>query len=104
MAVKTSKGSNSRNGLYASENVNAKHFGKRVTYPVDGQIYAQPLFVPRLTLNGRTRNVVFVATEHDSVYAFDADARQAVKPLWHTSFLECHADSVGGRALHGLGA
>jgi len=54
---------------------------------VDGGIYAQPLYVPRLAIPGKgTRNVLFVATENDSVYAFDADA--GGEPLWHVSFLK----------------
>jgi hypothetical protein len=50
-------------------------------------VYAQPLFLPDVNINGRTYNVVFVATEHDSVYAFDADQTTAIAPLWKTSFL-----------------
>ena len=61
-------------------------FGKACRRPVDGQIYAQPLYLPRLDINGRGRSVVFVATEHDSVYAFDADCHDRL-PLWKTSFL-----------------
>jgi hypothetical protein len=63
-------------------------FGKRVGYPVDGKIYAQPLYVPDLRIDGGVHNVVIVATEHDSVYAFDADATSAVAPLWHVSLLQ----------------
>jgi hypothetical protein len=50
---------------------------------VDGQIYAQPLYVPQLTINGASHNVVFVATENDSVYAFDTDTQSS--PLWQKS-------------------
>jgi hypothetical protein len=60
-------------------------FGLLFTRPVDGTIQAQPLYMPGLTINGGTHNVVFVATEHDSVYAFDADDPAATMPLWHTS-------------------
>jgi hypothetical protein len=93
-AVLTQRGSASRVGWNSDEttlnqhNVNASDFGKRVAYPVDGKIYAQPLFVPGLRVDGRVHNVVIVATEADSVYAFDADAAGAPPaPLWHTSFL-----------------
>jgi outer membrane protein assembly factor BamB len=68
-------------------NVNASTFGKKFTDSVDGAIYAQPLYVAGLAIPGQgIHNVVFVATEHDSVYAFDADT--AVPPLWHVSFID----------------
>lgn len=54
-------------------NVNPQQFGKLTALSVDGQIYAQPLYLPNLTINGVQHNVVFVATENDTVYAFDAD-------------------------------
>ncbi|HEV2654225.1 MAG TPA: hypothetical protein VGT82_04675 [Ktedonobacteraceae bacterium] len=80
-------GQNLNETILNTKNVNARLFGKRVSYPVDGQIYTQPLFVPNVTIKGRTYNVVYVATENDSVYAFDADQRTASAPLWHTSFI-----------------
>jgi len=68
-------------------NVHSSTFGKLCSYPVDGAMYAEPLYVSGLNLgiNG-TRNVVFAATMHDSVYAFDADC-QASTPFWHTSLI-----------------
>ncbi len=92
-AVTTYKEDNTRSGNHTTEtilntsNVKQATFGKRVAYPVDGQVYAQPLFLPNVTVGGSTHNVVFVATEHDSVYAFDADQTSAVAPLWRTSFI-----------------
>lgn len=92
-AVLTYKNDTFRTGQYSNEtilntgNVNSSHFGKHVSYSVDGQEYAQPLFAPNLNINGGTHNVVFASTEHDSVYAFDADQRNNVAPLWHTSFI-----------------
>lgn len=69
-------------------NVKAKTFGKLFSYPVDGYLYAEPLYVSRPAIPGlATHNVVFVATEHDSVYAFDADGR-ATTPLWQKSFID----------------
>jgi methionine-rich copper-binding protein CopC len=66
-------------------NVASDTFGKLTTYTVDGQIYAEPLYVSNLTIPGQgTHNVVFVATEHDSVYAFDANGGGT---LWHDSFI-----------------
>jgi hypothetical protein len=93
-AVLTQRGSSSRVGWNSDEtvlndhDVNAADFGKVLAYPVDGKIYAQPLFVPGLRVDGRVHNVVIVVTERDSVYAFDADATGTPPaPLWHTSFL-----------------
>jgi uncharacterized protein (TIGR03437 family) len=61
--------------------VSSSSFGRLFTLAVDGQIYAQPLFQRNLTMaDGSTHNVVFVATMHNSVYAFDADV--AGLPLW----------------------
>jgi len=87
----TWKNNNARTGLQPNEtiltpaNVNATQFGVKFTVPIDGWAYAQPLYVAGLTIGGAQHNVVFVATEHDSVYAFDADA--AGPPLWHRSLL-----------------
>jgi hypothetical protein len=87
----TNRYDNARDGLNPNEttltpsNVTAQFFGKLFSNPVDGNIYAQTLYVPGVTINGQTHNVVYVATEHDSVYAFDADA--AAAPLWKTSFI-----------------
>ena len=68
-------------------NVNVTQFGKLFSYPVDGTADASPLYVPNLNIPGMGyHNVVYVATEHDSVYAFDADGRQST-PLWHLSFI-----------------
>ncbi len=81
-------GQNPYETTLTTSNVNSASFGKRVSYPVDGQVYAQPLFVPNVSINGSIHNVVYVVTEHDSVYAFDADhAGSASAPLWQTSFL-----------------
>jgi hypothetical protein len=75
--------------ILTTANVNSGSFGKLFSYPVDGQIYAEPLYVQGLTMaTGGVHNVVFVATEYDSVYAFDADsAALNPNPLWHVNFL-----------------
>ena len=81
-------GSNQRETMLTPRNVNANQFGKLFSMPVDGSIYAQPLYMPRVEIQGKgVHNVVFVATEHDSVYAFDADGR-STEPLWKVSFLD----------------
>ncbi|ABF40151.1 Ig-like, group 2 [Candidatus Koribacter versatilis Ellin345] len=100
---------NTRDGAIATEttltpaNVTKSGFGKRFTYAVDGQIYAQPLYMASLKIAGATHNVVFVATENDSVYAFDADGRQT-SPLWKVSIgkPETVSDPLGIKPLLGI--
>ena len=76
-----------RDGVNANEtvlntsNVNSQTFGKLFALPVDAQVYAQPLYLPNLTVGGVRHNVVFVATENDTVYAYDADGLSD-SPLW----------------------
>ncbi len=61
-------------------------FGKLGSFPVDGQIYAQPLYVNQLFVSGLgVYNVVYTATQHNSVYAYDADSAAAPKLLWHVN-------------------
>jgi hypothetical protein len=85
---------NARSGLNATETaltpqtVSPQTFGKLFSYNVDGYVYAQPLVVGGLTVNGATHNVVFVVTENDSVYAFDADTYGSGTPLWQVSLLK----------------
>src|SRR5271166_1208224 len=90
VAVTTYHNDNYRSGLNANEtvltpsSVNEVQFGKRLVLPVTGYVYAQPLYVPGVNINGTLHNVVYVATEHDQVYAFDANTGEQ---LWQTSFI-----------------
>jgi hypothetical protein len=81
-----------RTGLNANEtiltpaNVNSTKFGKLFALPVDGQLFAQPLYLPGVTVGSQIHNLLFVATAHDSVYAWDADTSSS-SPVWKTSFI-----------------
>ena len=85
---------NNRSGLNPGEqslspsNVSPQTFGKLFSYLVDGYVYGEPLLVSNLTINGSTHNVLYAATENDSVYAFDADNYGNGTPLWQVSLLE----------------
>lgn len=83
-------GQNNNEPALTTGNVNKVQFGKLFKQPVDGQIYGEPLWVPNVPISGQgTHNIVIVATQHDSVYAFDADALGA--PLWHAVFTNAAA-------------
>ena len=88
-------GVNEREYALTPADVNAASFGKLFSCPVDGAIYAQPLWVPHLEVDGKSRNVVFVATAHDSLYAFDADESPCVE-LWKVSLIGWRHGSDGG--------
>jgi hypothetical protein len=80
-------GQNLQETVLTPANVNSKTFGKLFSFPVDGQVFAQPLYVYNVAIPGKgTYNVIYVATENDSLYAFDADGLNT-SPLWHDSFI-----------------
>ena len=94
VSVTTYRNDSFRTGLNPLEtiltpaNVRPAEFGTLFSRPVDGQVYAQPLYVPSLNIPGKgIHNVVLVATEHNSVYAFDADstAGSNAASLWHVN-------------------
>jgi len=80
-------GVNSQEYALTTANVNRNTFGKLFSCAVDGAVYTQPLWVPSLNLGGSAHNVFFVATQHDSLYAFDADASPC-QPLWQVNLLD----------------
>ena len=92
--ITTSQHDNARTGANTHEtvlnprNVDVKRFGRVFRLSVDGDVYAQPLYLPNLAIPGKgMHNVVFVATEHDSVYAFHA-AGVPNQPLWKVNFTD----------------
>jgi len=89
--VLTYHNNNARTGLYSAEtiltpaNVNSASFGKLFTLSADGLVDAQPLYLSAVNISGVTHNVLIVATEHGTVYAFDADTGGT---LWHVTTLK----------------
>ncbi|PYV68491.1 MAG: hypothetical protein DMG97_24660, partial [Acidobacteria bacterium] len=78
---------NTSETVLTPSNVNSAGFGKLTTLPVDGFVVGHPLYLPSVNVLGQgVHNVVYVATMHDSVYAFDADSANT-SPLWMTSIL-----------------
>lgn len=90
--ILTANGSNDRTNANLQETqlapatVTSSTFGKIGTFSVDGQVYAQPLYVNALSMPGNgAQNVLFVATMHNSVYAYDADSMSPATLLWHVN-------------------
>ena len=93
--VLTQRGEVKRNGPFSTEtfltpsNVNSNQFGSLFSYNVDGYIVAQPLYVSGVNIPGvGLVNVVYVATTHDSVFAFNADTPGTGAPLWQVSLID----------------
>lgn len=80
-------GQNLNEAILTTQNVNSTTFGKLFSYSVDGQMYAQPLYVPNVSIPGQgTHNVIYVETQNDSLYAFDADGLSPTA-LFQVSFI-----------------
>ncbi|HTV78058.1 MAG TPA: hypothetical protein VMF03_07360 [Steroidobacteraceae bacterium] len=77
-------GQNLSEATLTTANVNSSSFGLLLNLAVDGKVDAQPLYLSKLTVSGASHNVVFIATENDTVYAFDADSGTQ---LWSVSLI-----------------
>ena len=90
-------GQNLNETILTPSNVNPTTFGKLFSMAVDGYVYAQPLYMSNVPIAGGTHNVVYVATEDNSVYAFDADNGT---PLWHVSLVDAaHGGTANEKAI-----
>jgi hypothetical protein len=101
-------GANTNETILTPANVNSATFGKLFRYSVDAQVYAEPLYVAGVTMGagtsqaGTVHNVVFVATENDSIFAFDADSVSGANaaPLWQITLLDvAHGAPAGATAV-----
>jgi hypothetical protein len=89
-------GANTHEFALTPANVNSGSFGKLASCAVDGAIYGQPLWVANITVSGVKHNVVFVTTQHDSLYAFDADSNSTCNQLWMISLIDAgHGGTAG---------
>jgi hypothetical protein len=79
-------GANLRETILTPENVNKAHFGMLFKRVLDDQLYTQPLIVTNVQVDGGTHDIAYVTTVNNSVYAFDADDREASEPIWHVNF------------------
>lgn len=90
-------GSNTQEYALSPSTVTTSTFGKLFSCTVDGAVYAQPLWVPNLTVSSAKHNVIFVATQHESLYAFDADANTSpCTPLWHANLIDAAHGGLSG--------
>jgi len=97
-------GTNTREFALTTSNVNTSTFGKLFSCPADGAIYAQPLWLPNLNVAGSSHNVIIVATQHESLYAFDADASPCMT-LWHVNLIDtAHGGTAGETSVPSAGA
>jgi len=96
-------GANTHEFALTAANVNKSTFGKLFSCQADGAIYAQPLWIPNLAIAGTPHNVIVVATQHESIYAFDADAAPCTA-LWHVSLIDsAHGGTPGETSVPSSG-
>jgi hypothetical protein len=102
----TRQGQNTNESFLAAGNVNSNTFGKLFTYSLDGYMYAEPVYLPNVVINGQSHNVVLAATENNSVYAFDADSNAGANGglLWQTNLgtAEISINNYGVRYHHNV--
>jgi len=79
-------GANLHETVLTPENVNPQHFGMLFKRVLDDQVYGQPLLATNVKIGGGTRDVVYLTTVNNSVYAFDANDPAAATPIWHVNF------------------
>ncbi len=97
-------GANAQEYALTTSNVATSSFGKLFTCTADGAVYAQPVWVANLTINGAVHNVVFVATQHDGLFAFDADTSPC-QTLWQVSLIDSsHGGTSGEQTVPSGGA
>jgi hypothetical protein len=105
LSVTTYRYDGARSGVNDAESVLTPaavtaSFGRLFSRPVDGQVYAQPLVLCSVVIGGAEHDVVFVATQHDSVYAFDANDTSRTAPLWKASLLDrAHGAAPGATTV-----
>jgi hypothetical protein len=96
-------GTNTHEFALTTANVNKSTFGRLFSCQADGAIYAQPLWIPNLIVAGTPHNVIVVATQHESLYAFDADAAPCTT-LWHVSLIDStHGGTTGETSVPSAG-
>jgi len=92
-------GLNDQKTVLTTANVAPATFGKLFSCPVDGYVYGEPLILSDQTINGAKHNVLYIATENDSVYAYDADNCGGGTPLWKVSLLQSGETPLADAAI-----
>ncbi len=98
-ADKNRSGLNNKETILTPASVSPATFGKLFSCSVDGYVYGSPLILSNQTINGATHNVLYVATENDSVFAFDSDTCGGGTPLWKVSLLKSGETPLTDKAI-----